>query len=53
MGRWLHYDHDEHGGYLGFSHARCNQLAGASKGGKVTAARRATTTAPGWRSRQW
>ena len=34
----LHYDHDEDGGYLGFSHARCNLRAGASKGGAVAAA---------------
>lgn len=41
MGPWLHYDHDETGGYLGFSHGqhpcpdcgqRCNVRAGAQKG---------------------
>lgn len=32
MGPYLHYDHDEHGGYLGFSHAECNLHAGAVKG---------------------
>jgi hypothetical protein len=41
MGHWLHLDHDEIGGYLGFSHGsrrcpvckrRCNLRAGAQKG---------------------
>jgi hypothetical protein len=32
MGPWLHYDHNEAGGYLGFSHAHCNNRAGAIKG---------------------
>lgn len=32
MSRYLHYDHDEHGGYLGFAHAACNLRAGAIKG---------------------
>lgn len=32
MGPDLHYDHDETGGYLGFSHAQCNIRAGAIKG---------------------
>lgn len=41
MGPGLHYDHDEHGGYLGFSHAVCNRKAGASKGGQILAARTA------------
>lgn len=31
IGLW-HYDHDERGGYLGFSHRTCNQNAGARKG---------------------
>jgi hypothetical protein len=39
----LHYDHDEHGGYLGFSHANCNRHAGAVKGNQR---QRATTTPP-------
>jgi hypothetical protein len=30
----LHYDHNEaRTGYLGFSHGRCNMLAGARRGG--------------------
>lgn len=32
MSSALHYDHDEHGGYLGFSHGSCNLRAGAIKG---------------------
>lgn len=44
----LHYDHDEHGTYLGFSHGtpcpqcgrRCNVKAGAAKGARVANARR-------------
>lgn len=41
MGSWLHLDHDEHGGYLGFSHGlRCNISAGSSKGAHITNARR-------------
>lgn len=42
VGRW-HYDHDEHGSYLGFSHGepcsycgrRCNVRAGAQKGARI------------------
>lgn len=30
-GQPLHLDHDEHGGYLGFSHATCNTRAAAVK----------------------
>ncbi len=41
----IHYDHDEHGTYLGFSHGTpcptcgrsCNRDAGAAKGGRVRA----------------
>lgn len=49
MGPWLHYDHDEHGGYLGFSHGsrpcpvcgrKCNERAGQVKGAQVVNARR-------------
>jgi hypothetical protein len=40
MGPHLHYDHAEGGGYLGFSHARCNVKAGASKGAKIANAKR-------------
>jgi hypothetical protein len=39
MGPHLHYDHAETGGYLGFAHARCNLRAGASKGGRIVAAK--------------
>lgn len=35
MGPHLHYDHDEHGGYLGFSHDYCNRRAGAVKGNQL------------------
>lgn len=47
MGPHLHYDHDEHGGYLGFSHGtepcpvcgqKCNLRAGAIKGNAIHAA---------------
>lgn len=31
MSQHLHYDHDEQGGYLGFSHAHCNRKAGSHK----------------------
>jgi len=51
----LHYDHnDQRDGYLGFSDRVCNLRAGASKGGRVVAARRASRRHPRpWRSRQW
>lgn len=39
MGRWLHYDHAETGGYLGFAHADCNRRAGALKGNRIAAGR--------------
>ena len=42
IGLW-HLDHDEHGGYLGFSHRRCNEKAGQSKGARITNARRQAT----------
>lgn len=32
MGPHLHYDHAEHGGYLGFAHGPCNVRAGSDKG---------------------
>lgn len=48
----LHYDHDELGAYLGFSHAHCNTLAGASKGGRIVAHRRHWQPRP-WKSRDW
>lgn len=43
MGPHLHYDHDEAGGYLGFSHGtpcpicgiKCNIRAGAIKGNQI------------------
>lgn len=35
MNRTLHYDHAEHGGYLGFSHARCNTRAGSVKANAI------------------
>jgi len=44
MGSHLHYDHDEYGGYLGFSHGaepcpvcgrRCNLQAAAEKGNSL------------------
>lgn len=41
MGRWLHLDHrDDHQGYLGFSHARCNIRAGALAGNRAQKAKR-------------
>jgi hypothetical protein len=60
----LHYDHNEHGGYLGFSHNTCNREAGAAKGGRIANAMRRTnrrgsrgTGVPRhgtpWHSRQW
>ncbi len=61
----VHYDHDEHGGYLGFSHMECNRGAGAAKGGRIAHAIRRTnkharTRGVGvprhgtpWRSRVW
>jgi hypothetical protein len=59
----LHYDHnDTNTGYLGFSHATCNRRAGASKGGRIVAARygrwhrrRGAQPPIGlrWRSRNW
>lgn len=33
-GQDLDLDHDEVGGYLGFSHRRCNRAAGARKGNR-------------------
>jgi hypothetical protein len=57
-GQQLHLDHsDDRTTYLGLSHRRCNELAGARKGGRATARRklggvtRAATTI--WRSREW
>lgn len=34
----LHYDHNERGGYLGFTHAHHNRTAGARKGQTISAA---------------
>jgi hypothetical protein len=50
MGPWLHLDHAEHGGYLGFSHGlRCNVTAGSRKGARtVNAQRKATRTSRRW-----
>jgi hypothetical protein len=49
----LHWDHnDVRDGYLGFSHARCNTLKGAAKGGRIALARRRHHPKP-WRSRDW
>lgn len=42
----LHYDHDERGGYLGFSHAACNLRAGARKGNRLQAAALGHPTRP-------
>jgi hypothetical protein len=50
MSPHLHYDHDERGGYLGFSHAHCNRSAGASKGARITNAKRKQQR---WQRRQW
>lgn len=46
MGPWLHYDHDEHGGYAGFSHATCNKRAGAIKGNRTQRGQRRTRAQP-------
>lgn len=51
MGPWLHYDHDEHGGYYGFAHGapcpycriRCNLAAGARKGSRIAHRKRRTS----------
>jgi hypothetical protein len=54
MGRWLHYDHDETGGYLGFSHSRCNLRAGAQKGNQLQAQALGYQPAPApRRTRSW
>ena len=64
IGLW-HYDHDEHGGYLGFSHGgpcsscgrRCNVKAGASKGARIKNAQvklgKVDRPAKRWRSNHW
>ncbi|WP_041253567.1 hypothetical protein [Frankia sp. EAN1pec] len=60
-GQEIHLDHTEdRTGYLGFAHARCNRLAGASKGGRAShrGRRRTRTTPPpvippGRPSRDW
>jgi hypothetical protein len=58
----IHLDHDEHGGYRGWACADCNRKAGASKGGRIVAAkygrwrqRRGAQPPIGlrWRSRDW
>jgi hypothetical protein len=46
MGRWLHYDHAEGGGYLGFAHGACNTRAGAIKGNRIS--RNLTTPTARW-----
>jgi hypothetical protein len=49
----LHLDHTEdRRGYLGLAHARCNMIAGASKGGRRRA-RRTASPARVWTSREW
>jgi hypothetical protein len=58
MYRWqaLDLDHsDDRTAYLGLAHRRCNQLVGARKGGRVTAARRRirTVVMPLATSRRW
>lgn len=55
MGSWLHLDHDEHGGYLGFSHGMtCNVSAGGSKGARTTnAQRKVRRVTPQRTSRPW
>ena len=47
VGLW-HLDHDEHGGYLGFSHATCNTSAGAAKGARITNAKRSGPSRLTW-----
>jgi hypothetical protein len=42
----LHLDHDEHGGYRGYSHAYCNTRAGAIKGNALRAGRYAADGRP-------
>jgi hypothetical protein len=45
---------DDRTAYLGPTHARCNQLDGASKGGRTIAARKHGRHRPAtWQSRNW
>lgn len=50
----LELDHnDDRTAYLGLSHRRCNQLAAAKKGGRVTSLRKRARTQPLPTSRAW
>jgi hypothetical protein len=40
VGQPIHLDHDERGGYLGFSHSTCNLSAGGRKGRAIQTGRR-------------
>lgn len=51
--RWALGHNDARTAWIGPVHARCNQLDGASRGGKAIAARRGRRSAPIWRSRAW
>jgi hypothetical protein len=51
--KWALGHNDTRTAYIGPVHARCNQLDGASRGGKTIAARRAHTSGRIWRSRTW
>lgn len=50
-GEKLDLDHDESGGYLGFSHVRCNRQAGARKGNAMRSKR--AKPPPDRHSRDW
>jgi hypothetical protein len=50
---WALGHNDARTGYIGPVHADCNQRDGASRGGKVIAARRSRGRRPIWRSRTW
>jgi hypothetical protein len=51
--RWALGHNDARTGWIGTVHAACNQLDGASRGGKTIAARRGRRSHGIWRSERW